>query len=429
MNILKNDSLNKALDTLGFKKLTDVQERVIPSLLKHQDVIVEANTGSGKTHAFLLPIFDQIDLKSATVQALILAPTRELATQIHQFATTLAEAADLPLTIDLFIGGVDRDDILRKLDLRMPHIAIGTPGRIQDLVIKENVLKAYMSRYFIIDEADMTLEHHFMEQVSDILGVIQPECTKAVFSATIPESLKPFLKKYLRQPEIINVHPEDISSLQIEHYFFKTREQNRIKGLASILGAINPYLAAVFCNTKESAEAVYQWMKDTGYSVVLFHGGIDYRKRKQLMKRINALEFQYVVATDIFSRGIDVLGISHIINYELPSNIEFYIHRTGRTGRMEFNGVALSLYEFDDNSYLDRLESKGVHCVYKDIRDKEIVDATLRRKRQKREWKENDLDREAKNKVRRPKQVKPGYKKKYRQEVEKTKKKLARKKH
>ena len=246
MKTFKNKYINKALESLGFKELTDVQEKVIPLLDDHKDLVVEANTGSGKTHAFLLPIFDHLDPDNQSVQALILAPTRDLATQIYNFAMEIANHSDKQITIDLFIGGVDRDEIIRKLNTRMPHIAIGTPGRISDLIVKENLLKAYKADYFIIDEADMTLEGDFMEPVGQIMGVIQENCCKAVFSATISESLKPFLRKYLSHPVMIDVHPQDIASLNIEHYFIKTREQKRFVGLKKTIEPINHYLAPVF---------------------------------------------------------------------------------------------------------------------------------------------------------------------------------------
>ncbi len=419
--------INEALEGLHFKELTAVQEQVIPFIEKKQDLIVEANTGSGKTHAFLLPIFEALVVEKKEIQALILAPTRELAEQIYAFASEVASYSKEEIIIDLFIGGSDKQDIITKLKHRMPHIAIGTPGRINDLAIKENVLKIYTASYFVIDEADMTLDRNFVDEVSGILSVMANTAVKTVFSATIPEELQSLLKKYLNNPKVINVHPDDISSLNIKHYFIKTREQNRFVTLKSLLETLNPYLAIVFCNTKESSELVCDWMKNQGKSVVLIHGGIDYRKRKQLVKRINKLEFQYIVATDIFSRGIDVVGVSHIINYELPKNVEFYIHRTGRTGRVELDGIAISLYEFDDNTYLNKLEKKGVHCKYKEVKKGELVDAIERNKRSKRVWQENQLDYDAKRNVKKPKKIKPAYKKKYKYAVDQEKKKLARK--
>ncbi len=427
MKLFNKQYINEAIKDIGFTEFTQVQKQVIPLLENKKDLIVEANTGSGKTHAFLLPIFENLKIELKQVQALIIAPTRELANQIYEFATQIANKSEETINIDLFIGGSDRDEVIRKLNNRMPHIAIGTPGRISDLAVKENLLKAYTCDYFIIDEADMTLEKNFIEEVSTILNFVQKSATKAVFSATISESLKPFLKKYLDNPVIINVHPQDISSLNIDHYFIKTREHIKLDVLKQVVDAINPYLAIIFCNTKDSALVVYEMMKDKKHKVTLIHGGIDFRKRKQLMKRIDNLDFQYIVATDIFSRGIDVLGISHIINYELPNDIEFYIHRTGRTGRVDFNGIAISLYEFEDNKYLDKLEAKGIRSIYKEIKNKELVDARIRHGRSKREWKENELDYAAKSLVRKPTKVKPGYKKKYKAEVEQMKRKIAKK--
>lgn len=423
----KENYINKALKGINFKELTLVQEQVIPVLQSNKDIIVEANTGSGKTHAFLLPIFDNLDLEKSEIQALILAPTRELAKQIYNFASELAGYSKTKINVELYIGGSDKQNIINKLNKGMPHIAIGTPGRIADLAIKENVLKIYTTNYFIIDEADMTLDANFIEELSSILSIIPDTSVNAVFSATIPEALKPFLNKYLKNPTSINVHPNDISSLNISHFFIKTREQNRFNTLQKLVKTVNPYLCIIFCNTKESSQIVFDWMKENNENVTLIHGGLDYRKRKQLMKRINKLEFQYVVATDIFSRGIDIVGVSHIINYELPRNTEFYIHRTGRTGRVDFDGIAISLYEFNDNVYLDKLESKGIKSTYVEIINGEIQEAKTRKARSKREWKENELDYKAKAVVKKPKKVKPGYKKKYKRAVEDEKKKIAKK--
>ena len=423
----KQNYLNEALKGIKFNELTDVQKQVIPIIQNKRDVIVEANTGSGKTHAFLLPILDDLDLTKNEIQALIIAPTRELAKQIHRFASELIAYSKEKINVELYVGGLDKQQDIDKLNKSMPHIAIGTPGRINDLAVKENILKIYTTKYCVIDEADMTLDKNFIEEASGILNIVSEKSVNSVFSATIPESLKPFLKKYLKNPQTIDVHPSDISSLNISHLFIKTREQNRFNTLKKLVNAINPYLCVIFCNTKESSETVYDWMKENNENVTLIHGGIDYRKRKQIVNRINKLEFQYIVATDIFSRGIDIIGVSHIINYELAKNIEFYIHRTGRTGRVDFDGTSISLYEFNDNLYLDKLEAKGIKSTYIEIIKNEIKEAKVRSARSKREWKENELDYQAKAKIKKPNKVKPGYKKKYKRAVEEEKKKIARK--
>lgn len=427
MKKFKNEYLNIALRAINFKELTTVQEQIIEIFDKDRDLVIEAKTGSGKTHAFLLPILDDLDLSENKIHAVIIAPTRELANQIYRFTMDLVKHSEQEILVDLFVGGEEKSESMDKIKHRQPQLVIGTPGRLHDLVINENVLKIYNTNYFVIDEADMTLDNNFLEIV-DALAASAKEAQFMVFSATIPEKLKPFLRKYMDNPIMVNVHPEEIANLNIKHYFLKTKEQDRFIGLKNILSAINPYLAIVFCNTKDSANLVFEWMKEKGFNVTIVHGDIDYRKRKQLIRRINNLEFQYIVGTDILARGIDIIGVSHIINYELPKDFEFYIHRSGRTGRINFDGECISLYEFEDNSYLDKLESKGIRCEYKSIKKAEFIDANIRKGREKRTRPENDLDYQAKAKVKKPKKVKPGYKKKYQQKVDKEKKVLSRKK-
>lgn len=426
MKKFKKTYLNDALSAIHFKVLTDVQNKVIELDELNRDMIVEAKTGSGKTHAFLLPILDRLNEDNPSTQAVIIAPTRELALQIYRFTSELVKYSPKEIKMNLITGGMDRDQTIEQLKSRQPQIVIGTPGRIHDLVFRENILKIYSAVDFVIDEADMSLDDHFIEALSQIAGVLE-SAKKMVFSATIPERLMPFLRKYLNNPMTIAVHPDEISNLNIDHYFIKTKEKPRMDVLTRVLKAINPYLAIIFCNTKESAELVYDMMTSQSDNVILFHGGLNYRRRKQLIRRINQLDFQYIVATDILARGIDIVGVSHVINYELPKDIEFYIHRSGRTGRIDMDGICVSLYEFDDNKYLDSLEEKGVQATYKDIKDNQFVDAKIREARSKRDWKENEIDRLAKNKVKKSKKVKPGYKKKYKAKVEVEKKKLYRK--
>lgn len=427
MKKFNNEYLNQALEAIGFKKLTEVQEKVIDIFNSDNDLVIEAKTGSGKTHAFLLPILDELDYTKQEVQATIIAPTRELANQIYRFANELIKYSQVDVSCHLYVGGENKDEELNWLKKYQPQIVIGTPGRLQDLVVQENALKIYTTKFFVIDEADMTLDHNFLELVDNLAATVK-SAKFLVFSATIPLRLKPFLRKYMNKPLFIEVHPDEISNLNIEHYFIKTKEQDRFIILKKLVDIINPYLAIIFCNTKESANQVFDWLQNQGKNGCLIHGDIDYRKRKQIIKRINNLEFQYIVATDIISRGIDIIGVSHIINYELPKDFEFYIHRSGRTGRIDFDGVCLSLYEFDDNTYLDRLESRGIKTQYKTIKNQEIVDANVRNKREKRVRPKTELDQQAKLKVRISKEVKPGYKKKYQEAINKEKKKLARKK-
>ncbi|MDD3123391.1 MAG: DEAD/DEAH box helicase, partial [Candidatus Izemoplasmatales bacterium] len=333
---LQKQYIKQAIEALHFINYTEVQEKVIPLFLSHKSIVVEAKTGSGKTHAYLIPIFENLDESQNVVQALICAPTRDLANQIFDFAKQIASFSDKPIDIRLFVGGRDRDQEMTRLTKSQPQIVIGTPGRLFDLIRKENLLKAHTNKVLVIDEADMALEDNFLEEIDGIASTMKEKTQMVVLSATIPQSLQPFLKKYLEAPVVIQVQKEEISNLNIKHYFVKTRERDRLDILDQILSAINPYFCIVFCNTKDSADVVHEHINTLGKKVALLHGGIEYRKRKQILSRIKALDFQFLVATDIMSRGIDIDGVSHIVNYELPKDTSFYIHRTGRTGRMSY---------------------------------------------------------------------------------------------
>ncbi len=407
--LFKKPYLQHALDQIGFIKLTEVQSRVIPLVSKGKDLVVEARTGSGKTHAFLLPIFDSLNAKDKSVQAVICAPTRELARQTYNFARALAAYSPEPLDIRLYVGGNDRTDEVAKLKVTQPQIVIGTPGRLADLIRKENILKAFTAKQFVVDEADMTMDEGFLSDVDSFASVFGTDIQILVFSATIPEKLQPFLKKYLRNPLIIRINPISQHNLQISHYLIKTKEKQKLSRLEQIVGAINPYLALVFCNTKESCLEVYEWFRLRNFNVALLTGDVPYRKRKQLLDRIKRLDYQYVVATDILSRGIDIEGISHIINYELPEDPMFYVHRTGRTGRMDNDGIAISLYEFADYEYVAKLESLGIRCIYKDIREREFVEAREMDARTRRTKPLVTIDRKQMALIKKPRKIKPGY--------------------
>jgi len=249
-----------------------------------------------------------------------------------------------------------------------------------------------------------------------------------VFSATIPEKLKPFLRKYMNNPFEVYIKPKELSSLNIEHMFIPIKSSDKDIVLNKLLEVINPYVAIIFCNTKETVEELGTELYSKGYKVAKIHGNIPPRERKRVMDRINKGEYQYVVASDIASRGIDIDGVSHVINYELPKDMEFYVHRSGRTGRANYTGIAISLYGVNDDNYIDFLENKGIHIIYKDIKNKELVDRRERKERTKREDIKAGFDKNTVNVHKKNKKVKPGYKKKYHQKLQREKIKAIRKK-
>jgi len=382
--IIKRDFIQKAVKDLGFKDYTEVQNLVIPKANKGLDIIGCSQTGTGKTHAFLIPIFEALDLNNHDVQAVITVPTRELAQQIYNFAVHIAKFNETPIDIRQYVGGGDREKEISRLKKSQPQIVIGTPGRIYDLGLKENVLNLYRTKIFVIDEADMTLEVGFLEDIDKIAATMNDELQMMVFSATIPEKIRPFLRKYMNNPSEIFIKPRELSSLNIEHIFLPIKSQSREKVLLDLIGVLNPYIALIFCNKKETVEEIGTLLYSKGINVVKLHGDISPRQRKQVMARINNAEFQYIVASDIASRGIDIDGVSHVINYELPKDMEFYVHRSGRTGRASYTGLAISFYTPRDEEYLDFLENKGIEIIYKDIKNGELVKRRDRNERIKR---------------------------------------------
>ncbi|MBD1382126.1 DEAD/DEAH box helicase [Metabacillus arenae] len=416
----------EAITDRGFYEPTEVQTRIIPSALKGESVIGQSQTGTGKTHAYLIPLLNQINPKKDKVQAIIAAPTRELADQIYQEIgkMTMFSPDGEEIRTKKMVGGTDKQKTIDKLKIQ-PHLVVGTPGRINDL-IKENALLVHNASTLVIDEADMILDMGFIEDVDRIASSMAEEIQMLVFSATIPEKLKPFLKKYMENPKYTHVAPKQATAVNISHVLIPSRHRDKGKVLYDMLKAYNPYLAIVFTNTKKQAEYVAQGLAEKGLKVGRIHGDLSPRERKKMMKQINDLDFQFVVATDLAARGIDIEGVSHVINYELPSDLEFYIHRVGRTARAGYSGIATTIYELADEDALNKLEKMGITFQYKDLIDGEWKELDDRHKRRKRKKSANETDKMAKSLVRKPKTVKPGYKKKMTQEMDQIKKRQRR---
>ena len=223
---IRKKFIEKAIKKLGFTQYTEIQEKVIPKARKGNDIIGCSQTGSGKTHAFLIPIFEKLDLENKDVQVVICAPTRELATQIFEFAKELAYYSETRIDIRKYTGGSNRTDEIDRLKKSQPQIVVGTPGKIKDLAVKENVLNILKATTFVLDEADMALEIGFLDDVDAIASLMDKELQMMVFSATIPEKLKPFLRKYMNNPFEVSIKPKELSSLNIEHIFIPIKSSD-----------------------------------------------------------------------------------------------------------------------------------------------------------------------------------------------------------
>ena len=406
------DYIQEALRDLNFVEATPVQEKLIPVVLSGRDLVGESKTGSGKTHTFLLPIFQMLDEEADSVQAVITAPSRELAAQIYQAARQLARFSEKEIRVANYVGGTDKARQIGKLESSQPHIVIGTPGRIYDLV-ESGDLAIHKAKTFVVDEADMTLDMGFLATVDKIAGRLPKDQQFLVFSATIPQKLQPFLKKYLSNPVIEQIKTKTVIADTIENWLLSTKGRDKNAQIYQISQLLQPYLAMIFVNTKTRADELHSYLTTQGLKVAKIHGDIAPRERKRIMNQVKNLDFEYIVATDLAARGIDIEGVSHVINDAIPQDLSFFVHRVGRTGRNGLPGTAITLYQPSDDSDIRELEKMGIKFIPKMIKDDEFQDTYDRDRRANREKSREKLDTEMLGLVKKKKKkIKPGYKKK-----------------
>jgi len=355
----------------GIKEPTSIQEMAIPEILSGRNVIGQSQTGTGKTLAFVLPIIEKLDINKSYIQAVIITPTRELALQIHNVFTMLI--AHKEINVLAAYGGHDVDDQIRKLKGNV-HVVIGTPGRLLDLIDRKT-LDLSKTRMVVLDEADVMLKMGFIEDVEQIIKKTFHARQTMIFSATIPKGIRMIARRYLKNPADLSVKTRTISVEGIDQVAFETTEENKQDMLISLLKAYNPFMAMVFCSSKKRVSEVAEKIFEAGYLVDEIHGDITQVKRERIMKSFREMKLQVLVATDIAARGLDIQGLTHVFNYDVPHSTEWYLHRIGRTGRAGEKGTAVTLYTQKDAYYLNRIE-KGINkrIPKKQLKNGEIVD-------------------------------------------------------
>lgn len=410
--------IRQGLAKIGFTKPTPVQEKVIPAMLKGESVIVQAATGSGKTHAYLIPILNAIDEDARCVQAIVTAPSRELADQLYRVARQLRDASGLNITIAHLAGGSDRDRQIARFEQNKPQLVIATPGRLLDFADKK-ILLLDQVKNFVIDEADMTLDLGFLGDVDKIAARLPKDVVMSAFSATIPVKLTNFLRKYMAKPEEIVIDNPAVIAPTIKNDLLDIGSKDRKKIVYKLLTMGQPYLALVFANTKQMVDELADYLTMQGLKVAKIHGGITERERKRTLREVRAGQYQYVVASDLAARGIDLPGVSLVINYEIPKDLEFIIHRIGRTGRNGLPGHAVTLVREEEMNRVGALEHMGVHFDFVEIKDGALAPRTHYRRRDNRTASNRQLDPHMKGVVKKVKSKrKPGYKKKIKQAIQ-----------
>ena len=357
--------MNKNFEMLGIQKKwqdrlkelrisspTPVQEAVIPLSLKGGDLVAQAQTGTGKTLAFLLPIVEQLDLSENHVQALVVTPTRELALQITQEAKKLT--AGTQIRILAAYGGQDVEKQLHKLK-GTTHLVIGTPGRLLDH-LRRGTLNLKQIRILVLDEADQMLHMGFLPEVEAILKQTSPRHQTMLFSATMPDGVRKLAGKYTRKAHQISVKTDTITLEAIQQQVIETTDRKKQEALCQVLGEQKPFMAMIFCRTKRRAAALNAALQSWGYLSDELHGDLTQAKREKVMKSFRKAEIQLLVATDVAARGLDIDGVTHVYNYDMVMDPESYIHRIGRTGRAGEKGLAVTFVTPRDRDALHEVE-------------------------------------------------------------------------
>lgn len=332
-----SEEILRALTDMGFEEATPIQAETIPHILESRDLLGQAQTGTGKTCAFGIPVIDSVDPNSNHIQTLILSPTRELAIQIAEELHNVAKYKEGVRIVAIYGGQpIDRQIMALK---RKPQIIVGTPGRVMDHM-RRKTLRLENLEKLVLDEADEMLNMGFKEDIDTILETIPDNVQKVMFSATMPRAIVELTNKYLRDPIHVKIASKELTIPLVEQFYVEVRESNKIEIMSRLIDAGNVTRALVFCNTKRRVDEVADKLNTRGYSVEALHGDLKQASRDRVMKQFRTGKLDLLVATDVAARGIDVDDIDVVFNYDLPSDDEYYIHRVGRTARAGKTGKA-----------------------------------------------------------------------------------------
>ncbi len=333
------EELLQSITAVGYEVPSPIQEQVIPSLLAGNDVIAQAQTGSGKTAAFGLPVIEAIDQRRREIQALVLCPTRELAIQVSEALHKYGRHKRVE-TLPIY-GGQPYERQFRGLQ-RGVHIVVGTPGRVMDHM-RRGTLKLDSLKFFILDEADEMLDMGFVDDIEWVLQNAPKQRQTALFSATIPPRIATLSSKYLKDPHRIAVRGKALTVPEVEQSYYDIPRGRKIDALTRILDAEVPTSAMIFCRTKRMVDELGEALMARGYAAETIHGDLSQAQRDRVMRKFRSGQAEILIATDVAARGLDVPDISHVFNFDVPESVETYIHRVGRTGRQGKAGKAITL--------------------------------------------------------------------------------------
>ncbi len=352
--IVTDEELRKAIKDLGWEEPTPVQEQTIPLARQGHDVMSQAQTGTGKTAAFAIPIIEKLE-KNKKIQCLVLAPTRELAIQV---AGDLQELAKYSHVRSVAIYGGQSINVQTDKLRKGVEIVVGTPGRIIDLM-KRRELSFDGVRFLVLDEADRMLDMGFIDDIEWILQRVPRARQTMLFSATLPDTIKELAKRYMTNPKEVTISMESLTVPQAEQVYINVGRRNKLWALCRILDIEKPGLAMVFCSTKRMVDMLSDKLRAYGYSADAIHGDLSQAARDKVMSKFRSGKLRILIATDVAARGLDIEDVTHVINYDIPGNPEDYVHRIGRTARAGKSGKAITFVSQDEQHLVRAIESFG----------------------------------------------------------------------
>lgn len=360
------EEINKAIEDLGFLSPMPIQQEAIPTILYNDiNLIALAQTGTGKTAAFGLPIINKVDFESTDIQALVLCPTRELCIQIandlKKYSKYINSAKITPV-----YGGASIELQIKELK-RNPQVVVATPGRLNDLLQRKKIDISTI-KYLVLDEADEMLNMGFKDDLDFILGATSEYKNTYLFSATMPKEVEQIANQYIENPVRIQIGERNQGSDNVQHFYYLVHQKDRYLALKRIADYYPNIYGIIFCRTKVETQEVADMLIKDGYNADSLHGDLSQAQRDHVMSRFRLGNIQMLVATDVAARGLDVNNLTHVINYELPDELEQYVHRSGRTGRADKQGISIAIINLKEKHKIKKLEK---------VLKKEIVKATI----------------------------------------------------
>lgn len=341
-----------AVERAGFEEATPIQSETIPLALAGKDVIGQAQTGTGKTAAFGLPMLEKIDATKRQIQGLVIAPTRELAIQTQEELHRLGR--DKKIRVSAVYGGADIGRQIRQLKDN-PHIVVGTPGRMLDH-INRRTLKLGTVETLVLDEADEMLNMGFLEDIEAIISQVPDHRQTLLFSATMPPAIKSIGVKFMKEPEHVKIKAKEMTADLIEQFYVRSKDFEKFDIMTRLLDVQTPELTIVFGRTKRRVDELSRGLEARGYKAEGIHGDLTQQKRMSVLRSFKSGQLDILVATDVAARGLDISGVTHVYNYDIPQDPESYVHRIGRTGRAGNEGVSVTFITPNEMGYLRVIE-------------------------------------------------------------------------